>query len=317
MNSWSGSAKSPELPDTPPPEGELDLLCIGQATVDLVFSLDRHPGPDEKTVAGGFQRHGGGPAANAAVAAVRLGGRAGFAGFLGWGPLGDLLHQELLSEGVDLSLAVRGEGVNAVSAILVKPDGRRTVVNYRAGESRLAQGAINLAPPLPRALLLDGLEPEISPLLAHQARERGIPVVLDAGSVHAGTRALADQVDVLACSTAFAREYTGAPDAAGALPLLAGLAAAVVITLGSRGALWHRNGLSGQTPAFPVTAVDTTGAGDAFHGALALALAERMDWQDAVRFASAAGALTCTRLGARPALPSREAVERLLRTAGG
>jgi sulfofructose kinase len=292
-------------------------LCVGQATIDLVFSLERHPGPDEKTVARGLQWHGGGPAANAAVAAVRLGGRAGFAGFLGRGPLGDLLHRELRSEGVDLSLASRGEGKNAISAILVKPDGRRTVVNYRAGESRLAQGAIDLAPPLPRVLLLDGLEPEISPSLARQARERGIPVVLDAGSVHAGTRALADRVDVLACSAAFAREYTGAPDAAEALPVLAALAPAVVITLGSRGALWQREGIRGQTPAFPVSAVDTTGAGDAFHGALALALAEQMGWEEALRFASAAGALTCTRLGARTALPTREAVQRLLRSSDG
>ena len=86
----------------------------------------------------------------------------------------------------------------------------------------------------------------------------------------------------------------------------------VVITLGERGLIWSRHGERGAMPAFDVEAIDTTGAGDAFHGAFALGLARNLPWPDLLRFASAVGALTCCQLGARPALPMAGKVKRFL-----
>ena len=91
-----------------------------------------------------------------------------------------------------------------------------------------------------------------------------------------------------------------------ALARLSEVSPAVVITLGERGLIWKRRQERGVLPAFPVTAIDTTGAGDAFHGAFAVAISSEINWLDVLRYASAAGALCCTKIGARSGLPSRE-----------
>ena len=128
--------------------------------------------------------------------------------------------------------------------------------------------------------------------------------MLDAGSVHEGTLALMESVDYLVCSEKFARQFAG--DEETALARLAEISPAVVITLGERGLIWRRGQEQGILSAFPVNAIDTTGAGDAFHGAFAAAVSCDMNWLDVLRYASAAGSLCCTKTGARSGLPSRE-----------
>jgi sulfofructose kinase len=122
--------------------------------------------------------------------------------------------------------------------------------------------------------------------------------------VHEGTLALISRVDYLVCSEKFARQYAGNEHKA--LSQLAELAPVVVITLGERGLIWQRGNELGTAPAYPITAIDTTGAGDAFHGAFAAALAAGMDWQTLLRYASTAGALCCMQMGARLGLPSQK-----------
>jgi sulfofructose kinase len=97
---------------------------------------------------------------------------------------------------------------------------------------------------------------------------------------------------------------------------LAKVAGAVIVTLGERGLIWQRGAETGALPAFPVEVVDTTGAGDAFHGALAAGLAQGMDWLPLLRYASAAGALCCTKHGARIGIPTAEEVAALLARGG-
>ena len=140
--------------------------------------------------------------------------------------------------------------------------------------------------------------------LLERTQSEGIPTVLDAGSVHEGTLALMEGVDYLVCSEKFARQFAG--DEETALARLAEVSPAVVITLGEKGLIWRRGQERGVLSAFPVTAIDTTGAGDAFHGAFAAAVSLRMNWLDVLRYASAAGSLCCTKTGARSGLPSRE-----------
>ncbi|MDD5461738.1 MAG: PfkB family carbohydrate kinase [Methylococcales bacterium] len=283
---------------------QVDVLCIGQASYDLVFSVSRHPLEDEKIFADDFLGCGGGPAANAAVAISRLGFSAAFAGYLGQDIYGEKHYQELNAYGINTRFVVRGSSPTPISAILVKQDGKRALINYKADTEPLASSAINFSPIKSKAILFDGHQPYISIPLAEQARTEHISTVLDAGSLHKGTLALMERVDYLVCSEKFAQQYAG--DEKTALTRLAEFSPAVVITLGEKGIIWRRGQKFGSCPAFPVTAMDTTGAGDAFHGAFAAAIAADMDWLEVLRYASAAGALCCTKIGARPGMPTQE-----------
>jgi sulfofructose kinase len=291
-----------------------DVLCVGHASFDLIFAVDRHPLPDEKVFADHLIACGGGPAANAAVTVTRLGGSSAFAGYLGQDLYGDAHLQELQNEGVDTRFVVRGVNPTPLSAVLVKPDGSRALVNHKGATSPLSAQSLDFAAIRPKVLLVDGHEPLLSEYLADWARQREIPIVLDAGSVHAGTSALMGKVDHLVCSEKFACQFADTDDATAALPLLANHAPSVIVTLGEAGLVWQQGSKTGKLSPFCIEAVDTTGAGDAFHGAYALGLAQNLDWSDLLRFASAAGALCCTRLGARIGIPHLDEVRNLLQT---
>lgn len=292
---------------------QLDVLCIGQAAYDISLAVDRHPLPDEKMQATALHCSGGGPAANAAVAVVRLGGRSAFCGYLGRDPYGHAHMQELQAEGVHTRAIARGDAPTPLSLILAKPDGTRSVVNHRAATPWIDAGAVSTAHLRPKVMLFDGHEPLLAANLLQQAKAAAIPTLLDAGSLHAGTRQLLSLVDHVVASRRFAREISGSEDPQEGLACLAERNTSVVITLGVDGLLWARNGGRGSLPAFVVETVDTTGAGDAFHGAFAFGLARNMAWQELLRFASAAAALTCTRLGARAGLPRWAQVHTLLK----
>lgn len=295
----------------------VDVLCVGHAPYDLTFAIEHHPVPDEKMLADALHQCGGGPAANAAVTAARLGHSSAFAGYLGRDVYGDLHLRELEEAGVRTDLIVRGAAPTPISVSLAKPDGRRALVNYSGEKKPLPADSIDFTSCQPRAILFDGWEPDISPPLAAWARQQGIPTILDAGSVHRGTDALALLVDYLVGSEKFGRTFTGEADPVRAAAKLSELrGTAVILTLGQNGLVWQKGSETGHLPAFPVTAVDTTGAGDAFHGAFAAGLVRGLPWNELLHFASAVAALTCTKLGARLAIPTGTAVESFLEESG-
>lgn len=291
----------------------VDVLCVGHASYDLIFSVSRQPDADEKIVADSLLSCGGGPAANAAVCITKLGLTSAFAGYLGRDLYGDQHLHELDAYGVNTQLVMRGDAPTPLSAIWVKPDGKRCLINYKGDTQALSADALKLTEIPAKVVLFDGHEPLISLPLAEKARQANIPTVLDAGSVHEGTLALMNRVDYLVCSEKFANQYAG--DKRNALSRLAVLAPVVVITLGERGLIWQRGNQQGAQSAYPLTALDTTGAGDAFHGAFCAALAAGMEWQALLRYASAAGALCCLQMGARLGLPGREEHARLFNQA--
>jgi len=298
-------------------EHRIDVLCVGAATYDLVYSVDRHPQPDEKIRATSFIGCGGGPAANGAITVARLGLQAAFAGYLGNDIFGNAHFDELQQAGVHTALVARGDHSSALSVVMVKPDGSRALVNYRNPESFLAAGSVDFSTVEAKVILFDGHEPQISPALARSARQRGIITVLDAGSIHSGTEALASLVDYLVCSERFGLDFTGEKDEEKALADLGAYATNVIITLGERGLVWKNAQGAGRLEAFKVRAVDTTGAGDVFHGALAACLAKKKKWLEGLRYASAAGALCCTKIGARLGIPTKGEVEDFLAGHGG
>ena len=298
-----------------------DVLCVGLVCVDLVLSVPHHPGPDEKLRASSRLVAPGGPAAVAAAQVARLGGHAAFAGLIGDAsadPLASLLLQAFAAERIDASALLSAPGPETpLAAILVKPDAARAVLSHRPAPPSEAAGKPP-AFPSARVVLVDGHRPEWNDALVAHARSTDAPLVLDAGSWSDSVRALAPRAGHLVASEACARAALDGRDPAAVAPALlrsalaAGRDAVVVVTLGSRGLVWSSPAASGAVPAFRIEAIDTTGAGDAFHGAYALGLARGLPFPDLLRLASAAGALACTRPGAWPALARAAEVHALL-----
>jgi sulfofructose kinase len=288
----------------------LDLLGIGHASYDQVFSIPHHPASDEKMQADNLLSCGGGPAANAAVTAAKLGFKAGFCGYLGNDNCGDSHLSELQAHDINTQLIKRGDSPTPLSVVLVKPNGDRALINYKGDTQALAADSIDFSSVKTKTLLFDGHEAKLSLSALQQTHLKTVPSVLDAGSLHDGTLSLMNQVDYLVCSEKFALQYAGDPQTA--LSQLAAIAPWVVITLGEHGLIWQHGQEIGKLDAPNIEAVDTTGAGDAFHGAFAAGLSANMDWLNLLYYASAAGAFCCTKLGARTSLPSLEQHQQLL-----
>ena len=310
MKETPSPAGLPSAGEGRPPALVVDALCLGIACYDLIFSVDRHVCADEKIKASELTACGGGLAANAAMTVARLGYSVAFAGYLGRDMYGDKHLDELRAAGVNTELVARGEWPTSLSAILVKPDGARALVNYGLGQNMPGEVEFPLEDCCPRAVLVDGHYLAAAEPLIARARTAGIPTVLDGDTLHLGSKTLMGMVEFLVVSEHFARQYSRQDDVADALTQLSRCAPSTIITLGERGLCWRnradcRFGASAGTyPAFAIAAQDTTGAGDAFHGAFAAGLSLGMAWEELLRFASAVGALCCTRKGARIGIPT-------------
>ena len=163
-----------------------------------------------------------------------------------------------------------------------------------------------------KTILFDGHESDIAIAFAKNAKEKNIPMILDAGSVHHGTNELIHLVDYIISSAVFAKDFTKENDQEKALFELSCYASKVVITIGEHGCIWYNRPDYGRLPAFSVNVVDTTGCGDAFHGAFAAGVAAGMKWKEILKFSSAAGAFCCTKKGGRLGMPTKEEVINLI-----
>jgi len=290
------------------------VLCVGQATLDHIFRIESLAA-GHKHVATSHQSVGGGVAANAAVAVSRLGGRALFVSRIGADAAGDQVVLELADEGVDVSHLHRRAGdTTPTSCVLVEASGERTIVN-RTSADLFDDDVPDLDGIRPDAVLVDGRWPAGARRALRRARALGAPGVVDVD--RAPTRA--DVADLgLATHLVFSAdalaEFSATDDAAiGLSRAAASIDAAVAVTLGGQGVGWLDSaGAFSTMPAFDVEVVDSTGAGDVFHGAFALGLAERMEVPEAFRFANAAAALKCSRPGGRLGAPDRRAVDDFL-----
>lgn len=298
------------------------ILAVGHASYDITMAVDSLFGGAEKQKARQLVRCGGGPAANGAVTAARMGGiPVALSAYLG-GPLFGRAHSlELEAEGISLAGCVGGEDEIPLSIILTEPGGKRRLVNYREESSYLEwddlSGVFREDLPQPQVLLFDGHEPLLAcRWLDH--KPTGTVSLLDAGSHHRGTEALWREVDYLAASWAFTEHTTGAIDPAqGCLALSREREGRgpTLVTDGEEGLWWcdpPRQGEPLHCPAFHVEAKDTTGAGDVFHGMMAWCLASQIPWKETVALSSAAAALCCRRQGARSSIPTRQELREFL-----
>ena len=290
------------------------VLCVGISTLDTVYAVPAMPTRAEKYRATGVAVVGGGIAANAAVAVARLDGQALLATRLGEDRVAEAIAEELAAEGVDCALAHRFPGRRSpTSTMLVDAQGERLIVSYSDPEMPDAPDWLPQALPAGTGAVLGDTRWETGAAhLFRLARAAGVPAVLDGDRKPAHPDALRLATHV-AFSAQGLSESTGLDDLAAALAACgreAGNWAAV--TMGEEGTFFLEDGAVVHEPAFPVRTIDTLGAGDVWHGAFALALAEGRSERDAVRFASAAAAIKCTRFGGRAGAPTRAEVEDFL-----
>jgi sugar/nucleoside kinase (ribokinase family) len=296
------------------------ILCAGIAVLDEVFRVRQVPAIDSKTDASAYISISGGCAANAAIAISRLGRRASIAGPLGDDKTADRILEGLVSEDIDCSGCVRGPVMSSsVSGILVNDAGERTIATYT--DARLHSLVPRDAETLVKeadCLLIDNRRPNFVMPVCVAARERGIPVVMDADKP---TR-LDDPLLAIATHVIFSGEClkatTGVPDLEDGLrAAFARLRKFVAVTDGANDALWCDTGEIVKTPAFRISVVDTLAAGDTFHGAFALAMMEGHALPVAMRFAAAAAGLKCQKFGGSMTAPTRAEVEEFLRERAG
>jgi sulfofructose kinase len=294
------------------------ILCIGMPVRDLTFRVQGVPARGSKENASHFDEICGGNALNAAIGIVRLGGRASVCG-----PMGDArettsryIFDKLAHEGIETKHIVHMPGlVTPISAIMIDPSGERTIVTFRDPELWKVQlGNIDELLTDCDAILTESRAAAFCNDLCVEATRRGIPVIVDVDRAMSLREGLLTASSHLVFSSEPLQETAGISDDGEALKKIAKLTPAFLAgTRGPQGTIWlDENNTLQQTPAFPVHTVDTLGAGDVFHGAFALAITEKQELRQALRFASAAAALKCTRFGGAFAAPQRAEVTELL-----
>jgi sulfofructose kinase len=295
------------------------VLCVGIAVVDFIFRYDAVPRTPGKHIAKGFAAVVGGMATNGAIAVTRLGGTGALMSRLGADPNGRFIRNEIVAHGVDVTAVEETvDAPTSLSGVAIGDDGERMLFNYQDPRLLLE------VPSPPRsafaqfdALLVDTRWPAAGLTGLGLAAERGVAGVADID--HAIDPSWLEPTLRAASHVVFSSE--GLKDSLGIDGIDAGVAEArrvtpgrIAVTLGGDGVAWLDGGRLRRMPAFPVRAVDTLGAGDVFHGALALALGEGRPWPDALLFASAAAAVKCSRPSGRGSFPTREDVAALMRT---
>ncbi|HWG84111.1 MAG TPA: ribokinase [Deinococcales bacterium] len=291
------------------------IVVAGSANLDHVLEVPRIPAPGETLLARAYSTAPGGKGANQAVAAARAGGVVRFLGAVGSDAPGAALVENLQSNGVETGLVARVDAPTGQAFINVSADGENNIVVV-AGANALvaAPDGLDLSGASHLVLQLE-IPVDAAADLARRARLAGAEVVLNAAPARALPEGLLSDTTVLVVNQHELEAVAGVagrPVEETAGFLLGRGPEVVVVTLGAQGALAVSRGATLRQPAHPVQAVDTTGAGDTFTGVLATWLAEGAGLGEAVRAASAAAALSCTRPTAQGGMPHREEIERLL-----
>lgn len=292
-----------------------EILCVGHAVEDHLFRVGEIPATAAKHQAKDFEIVGGGPAASAAVAIVRLGGGARLAARVGDDAVGASIIGDLEAEGVDCSLVRKFSGYkSSLSAVMVDDDGRRTIVNYL--DANLPSDPEWLASAFPKtinAVLTDTRWPAGALSALTFAREMGVPGVLDADHPIPADGALLRAASHIAFSAQGLSAYAEDENLERALKTVAAETSAwCCVTNGEDGVYIAHDSETSHIRAEKVRVVDTLGAGDIWHGAFAFALAQGDAEGDAVRFANAAAAIKVSRPGGRKGAPSLGDVQTFL-----
>jgi sulfofructose kinase len=290
-----------------------DVVGIGASLFDTIMVVDHYPKEDTKQCAEMMLQQCGGPVATALVTASRLGAFVSYLGTMADDFFAAAMEAEFRAYGVSVNGVVKKQGSTSPSSIIItaKTSASRTIV-WEKG---------TLPSPLPmeippaevrkaKVLHLDGNHREAALYAAGIARESGVKVSLDAGSLYPGIAAVVAVADFVVASEEFALRFTQETDprAAAAAIYQKYRPELVTVTQGNQGGFYYNGTAFQDYPAYRVTVADTTGAGDVFHGAFIYGYLQGWDWGRVTRFASAVSALKCTRLGGRTGIPGLKEV---------
>jgi len=299
------------------------IVVVGSSNTDMIVKTSRIPKPGETVIGGTFSTAAGGKGANQAVAAARAGGTVRFVARVGEDMFGDRALKGFRSDGILCDHVVRDGGApSGVALIFVDDAGENSIAvasganaNVSTDDVESARECIASADVLLMQLEIPAATVKAAARIAH---EHGVPVILNPAPACPLDDDLLACVAVLTPNESEAEFLTGVAvtdegSARQAAAMLRGRGVdTVLVTLGARGVFVVTGDHSEMVPAFSVTAVDTTAAGDVFNGVLAVALAEGKNLNEAVRYASAAAALSVTKLGAQASAPKRTGIERFL-----
>jgi len=294
------------------------ILVVGSINMDLVVRVPHAPNPGETVLGGDFETYQGGKGANQAVAASRMGGEVTMVGRVGNDDFGDTLIQGLVENNIKTTYVIKdSEAPSGVAMIAVASNGENIIVVASGANHKVSVEDVNNTRALMREadiLLLQLESPlEIVTAAVELAKAYDVPVILNPAPAQELSKQLLAQIDYLTPNQPELEMLTGQKDIDASIKKIKKWGVKnLIITLGHNGTRVITAGMDKHFPAFEVTAVDTTAAGDAFNGALAVALAEGKSLVDAVRLAMAAGALSVTKRGAQPSLPERESVDSFL-----
>ncbi len=306
-----------KIPLKLPPKRKFQVIGFGENAVDQVCKVPRFPEHDTKVQMEKMLMLGGGTIATACSLCARYGLKTRYVGRVGDDENGDFALKELAAESMDCLIEVVPMASSHFSLIIVdRPTGGRTILWERDPRLLYAEGELN-----PKGLLegqimhLDGNDVTASIQAATWARESGMLVFLDVDKVQDNVDQLLSLVDFAIPSVEFVKRFSGKEDWREGLRIVKkycpGL---VIVTLGEKGSavLW-KNDIH-EFKAFSIKTVDSTGAGDVFHGAFIFGMLQGWSLGRCMRFSNAAGGLACTRLGARSAIPTVDEVMALEKT---
>ncbi|MCI3927042.1 ribokinase [Paenibacillus sp. TRM 82003] len=304
------------------------ITVIGSVNMDIVNTVDAYPAPGETVKGTGTTYHPGGKGANQAVAAARAGAEVSMLGAVGEDPFARTLLEALREAGVDTTTVAAKPGTSGMAFITVDGSGENVIILSEGANGRLAPADLEASEATLKssgAVLLQNEIPwETTCDAMRRAKSFGLTVYMNPAPARAIDPALFPYIDVLVVNETEAEQVAGttvdSPEAAerAARALTNQGVGAVIVTLGSRGALYvGKDGAKHEAPAFRVQAVDTTAAGDTFIGAFAAAKESGFGIPEALRFASASAALTVTRKGAQAAIPTKAETERFLAERAG
>ena len=301
------------------------IVVLGGINMGLVTLTPRFPAAGETVVGDRFITYGGGKGANQATAAGRMGARVAMVGRIGDDVFGPQALRALVEAGVDVSaVGVTPDTSTGIAVISIDDSAQNQIIqvlgaNNTCGDEEAAR-VIGLLDEASALLLQLEVSIDLSLQVAQAAKDRGVTVILDPSPVRPIPKAFYNYCDIITPNETDAHALVGMPvadsesAAQAAETLMSRGAGTAIVTLGPQGAYYATTGDEGFVPTFDVAAVDSVGAGDAFNGALAVALSEGLSLDRAVRVASAAGALSVTKSGAQDGMPSRVEVDALLDT---
>jgi len=301
----------------------MSIVVVGSSNTDMIIKVPHLPKAGETILGGHFSKAAGGKGANQAVAAARAGGEVYFIAKVGDDIFGESAVEGFVAENINVEHVLKdSEAPSGVAQIMVANDGENSIAVASGANARLSVDDINSAVEVIQSadILLTQLETPIETISAAIAiaRQNDITVVLNPAPAQPLPDELLAKVSVITPNETEAEILTGVKvvDEASAAVATSALkekgVETVIITLGSKGAFVDHKGKQYMVPGFKVEAVDTTAAGDTFNGALTVALSQKKPFKDAVKFANAAAALSVTKLGAQPSVPSLDLINEFL-----